>query len=178
VFCYPKLLSNWRITALLGLLASCQPIFGFKARVPLQQGKTDRTEVDLKLGSLLVESKLTESGFQQRSCDALARYKDFNTVFEVGELPRAGDLFVSYQLIRNILAAYATGSSFCLLLDSRRPDLREAFYRILRCVKASDLRSRLKLLTWQELSGALPPALRSFLAEQYGITPSATVIPR
>ena len=178
IFCYPKLLANWRITALLGVLASCQPIFGLKARVPLQEGKTDRTEVDLKLGNLLVESKLTESGFQQRSCEALARYKDFNTVFEVGELPRAGEMFISYQLIRNILAAYAIGCSFCLLVDSRRPDLREAFYRILRCVKESDLRSRSKLLTWQELSGALPPALRAFLAEKYGITPSAIVIPR
>ncbi len=30
----------------------------------------------------------------------------------------------SYQLIRNVLAAYANDSSFCVLLGERRPDLR------------------------------------------------------
>jgi len=40
------------------------PEFGYKARVPLLGGRTDRTEVDMKLGRLLVEAKLTESDFR------------------------------------------------------------------------------------------------------------------
>jgi hypothetical protein len=39
----------------------------------------------------------------------------------------------------------------------------------MRCVVLYDLRPRLKLLTWQELSGALPEKLQEFLAGKYGI---------
>ena len=31
--------------------------------------------------------------------------------------------YASYQLIRNVLAAYAAGASFCVVHDQRRPDL-------------------------------------------------------
>jgi hypothetical protein len=41
------------------------PEFGFRARVPLANGKFDRTEVDMRLGDLLIEAKLTESNFQR-----------------------------------------------------------------------------------------------------------------
>ena len=34
--------------------------------------------------------------------------------------------YAGYQLIRNVLAAYAEGCSFCVLHDARRPDLRRA----------------------------------------------------
>lgn len=77
--------------------------------------------------------------------------------------------YSSYQLIRNVLAASATGTSFCVLLDERRPDLREAWFRIMSAVKDASLRVRLKVLTWQELASALPAQLRDFLAEKYGI---------
>ena len=35
--------------------------------------------------------------------------------------------YASYQLIRNVLTAHATGASFCVIHDQRRPDLTEAF---------------------------------------------------
>jgi hypothetical protein len=31
--------------------------------------------------------------------------------------------YASYQLIRNVLAAFALGQSFCVILDARRSDL-------------------------------------------------------
>lgn len=45
--------------------------------------------------------------------------------------------------------------SFCVSCDARRPDLVEAWYRIMRAVRLSQLRCRLKLLTWQELATVL-----------------------
>ena len=84
-------------------------------------------------------------------------------------LPKVGGQYVSYQLIRNVLAAYALGLSLCVLLDARRPDLMEAWYAIMRCVKTSELRTRCQVLTWQELSQALPRALQRFLLDKYGI---------
>jgi len=77
--------------------------------------------------------------------------------------------YVGYQLIRNVLAAHATGTSFCVIHDERRPDLREAWFEVMAAVRSAELRTRLKVLTWQELSEVLPPELREFLNLKYGI---------
>jgi hypothetical protein len=77
--------------------------------------------------------------------------------------------FASYQLIRNVLAAYATGTSFCVIHDQRRPDLREAWFQVMRAVKNTEIRVRCKVLTWQELVPLLPAGLRRFLDLKYGI---------
>ncbi len=64
------------------------PIFGWKARVPLANGRFDRTEVDMRFGSLLVEAKLTEVGFQSRTAKVVESYRDFDAVFDRDLLPR------------------------------------------------------------------------------------------
>ena len=77
-----------------------------------------------------------------------------------------------YALIQakpSTLAAHATGGSFYVLSDSRRPDLIEAWYRTMRAVRPFELRCRLKLLMWQELATALTANLQLFLAAKYGI---------
>jgi hypothetical protein len=76
----------------------------------------------------------------------------------------------SYQLIRNVLAAYAASASFCVLLDARRRDLIESWFAVLSAVLSPTFATRLKLLTWQELAASLPSELQSFLATKYGIT--------
>ena len=77
--------------------------------------------------------------------------------------------YASYQLIRNVLAAHATGTSFCVIHDQRRPDLREAWFSVMRSVRRADMRTRCKVLTWQELVPHLPEGLRQFLDAKYGI---------
>jgi hypothetical protein len=77
--------------------------------------------------------------------------------------------YASYQLIRNALAAYSQGSSFCVIHDARRPDLREAWFEVLAAVKSAEMRVRLKVLTWQELVALLPEDLQAFLDCKYGI---------
>ena len=76
-----------------------------------------------------------------------------------------------YQLIRNVLAAYAQGSSFCVIHDARRPDLREMWFEVMAAVKIAEMRVRCKVLTWQELAavGASGFGCRSFLRWKYGI---------
>ena len=75
-----------------------------------------------------------------------------------------------YQLIRNVLAAYAAEASFCVLCDSRRHDLIDLWCEVLSAVRSQTFATRLKLLTWQELAAALPRDLQHFLATKYGIT--------
>lgn len=225
VFCTPGVLDSLTLRNALGLDSGQEPIFGWKARVPLTSGRFDRTEVDMRIGSLLVEAKLTESDFQCREARIVEAYRDFGEVFHRDLLPRieltavrarasaefpeaysqefesvidttmppalldemrensasalAAEAFNAnrtsepgyqgYQLIRNVLAAHATDSSFCVLHDARRPDLRELWFGVLSAVKSADLRTRLKVLTWQELAAFLPEDLQHFLDIKYGI---------
>ena len=189
--------------------------------MPLTGGRFDRTEVDMRLGSLLAEAKLTEGDFQMREAGIVESYRDFDAVFErellprielplkrrrevsefseaysqefesvvaakpqsrqntpMRELPAARETgYASYQLIRNVLAAYAGGCSFCVLHDERRPDLREEWYRVMAAVKSAEMRVRLKVLTWQELAALLPGELRQFLELKYGIVAPGSPAP-
>jgi hypothetical protein len=166
----------------------------------------DRTEIDLQLGKLFVEAKLTESNFQTASPRLIERYRDLETIFAVERLPiknmasflthpspedfsdleeppmnppppatsstHSRTVIQGYQLIRNVLAAFAADASFCVLCDSRRHDLIEIWYSILSTVHYPDFAWRLKLLTWQELASVLPEDLQHFLEAKYGILPA------
>ncbi len=171
IFCYPALTVAPAVRALLGSAASELPEFGIKPRTPFSNGRKDNTEVDMRLGDLLVEAKLTESDFQVADSRLVRRYRDLEAVFETSELPLRSGKHIGYQLIRGVLAAYAAGGSFCVFCDARRPDLAECWYRVMRAVRLYDLRCRLKLLTWQELAKAVPCDLQEFLALKYGIVP-------
>jgi hypothetical protein len=80
-----------------------------------------------------------------------------------------------YQLIRNVLAAYDEGASFCVMYDARRPDLREAWFEVMAAVKSAQMRVRCKAITWQELANLLPGALQTFLDVKYGIARAGRV---
>jgi len=169
IFCCPYVPDDPRVLGLLGIDAAELPQFGWRARVPLKNGLADRTEVDMKLGNMLFEAKLTESDFQSCNAAVIRGYRDFEEVFDAAELPHEGKKLASYQLIRNVLAAHASDCGFCVLLDARRPDLVESWYAILRSIRPVELRVRCKMLTWQELSAVLPEPLREFLDAKYGI---------
>jgi hypothetical protein len=77
--------------------------------------------------------------------------------------------YAGYQLIRNVLAAFAEGCCFCVVHDARRPDLREAWFDVMRAVRSAEMRTRCKVMTWQELAGWAPVELQEFLEEKYGI---------
>jgi len=170
IFCCRRTLTNPALSSMLGVPSGLVPQFGFRPEIPLRGGKTDRTEIDMKVGDLMVEAKLTETGFQTAPARMIERYRDLSEVFDSGELMMSGNIVRGYQLIRGALAAYATGGSFCVLCDARRPDLIESWYSVMRAVRSCVLRCRLQLLTRQELAAVLPKSLQKFLAAKYGIT--------
>lgn len=169
IFCHPDVMLADNVRAMLGVETGAAPEFGFKPRTSLKRGGRDNTEIDMRIGNLLVEAKLTESDFQSARFELVSRYRDFETVFCLEALPMRQGKHACYQLIRGTLAAYALECSFCVLCDARRPDLLEAWYSVMRAVQPFDLRCRLKLLTWQELASGLPEEMRDFLALKYGI---------
>ena len=169
IFCYPGVTRRTEVCRILGLEPESVPEFGFMPRVPLISETTERTEIDMKLGNMLFEAKLTESDFQIQRAELVEGYRDLRDIFECRHLPRLGRKYVSYQLIRNVLAAHALNLDFCTLLDARRPDLLENCFSIVRCIRPTTVRARCKVLTWQELSCCLPEALQNFLSMKYGI---------
>jgi hypothetical protein len=40
---------------------------------------------------------------------------------------------------------------------------------VMKCVKPIELRTKLRISTWQEVALAAPPALRGFLSVKYGL---------
>ena len=169
VFCYPGMTSRPAVCALLSVDAGVKPEFGVRVHVPLRSRLRDRTEADMVLGDCMVEAKLTEGGFQTARPALVERYRDLHEVFAVEELPRRGEMFWSYQLVRGVLAAHARGERFVLLCDGRRGDLVESWFRVMCAVRPFALRSRLRLLTWQEVAAVAPRGVQVFLREKYGI---------
>jgi len=230
IFCHPGVFNGHTLTPavanLLNVDPTAQPCFGINPGVPLKTQRkrhsklssessdlanliTDRTEIDLQLGNLFLEAKLTESNFQTAAPRLIERYRDLETIFDVTRLPRkilytpaihppvedysqledptpehsglekpaplpnpTRTLINGYQLIRNVLAAFASDTSFCVLCDARRRDLIEIWYSVLSAVHSRTFATRLKLLTWQELSTNLPQDLQQFLEAKYGIVPT------
>jgi hypothetical protein len=233
IFCHPKVFDGHSLASAVARLLNVDPVteprFGINPSVPLNRVRkararrstivnrnsgtdssvgsnlTDRTEIDLQLGNLFLEAKLTESNFQTAKSGLIERYRDLETVFDITRLPRrilhtpashppvedysqleeltesltaspptskskSRTVIDAYQLIRNVLAANAAEASFCVLCDARRHDLIETWYSILSAVHSPTFATRLKLLTWQELSTALPKDLQQFLDAKYGIS--------
>jgi hypothetical protein len=169
IFCYPKVLHRPALWALLGIEPALEPVFGFRPSIPRLHGHIDRTEIDMRLGTLLVEAKLTESDFQSAPLGRLANYPHLSDVFDAERLPIVNGRVHSWQLIRGVLAAHAADASFFVFCDRRRPDLIDRWFAVIGAVASSALRTRLGLLTWQEIAATLPARLQQFLDEKYGI---------
>jgi hypothetical protein len=171
IFCHPDAFSGASsLRHLLGTVAPEHLEFGYMPRIPLNTHHVERTEVDLRIGELLIEAKLTESDFQTVRRPRMERYLDVHNVFAMDEVPCTGDLLLHYQLVRGVLAAHAeAGRRYCLVCDARRPDLIDAWYAVMRAVRNVELRSRLTVVTWQEIARAVPSPLQAWLSEKYGI---------
>ena len=174
IFCYPGILRRPALCSLLGLAPGIRPSFGFRGRIPLKSGAQDRTEIDLKLGNLLVEAKLTEGNFQTARVDLVHRYRDLESVFDVTRLPMTQEKYRSSQLIRGALAAQAHGASFAVFCDHRRKDLIDGCFEVFAAIISAELRCRLSVVTWQEIAAAMPRTITNFLAEKYGISAAST----
>lgn len=172
IFCAPSTLNSKPLCATLNINSDDTPIFGWRANLPLVNNHADRTEIDMRVGDLLVEAKLCEGDFQSASLAMMRRYPGFNEVFDIERLHPRRNKLRSYQLLRGVMAAVAHDARFALMCDARRPDLIEDFTQVLSAVRYSAVRCRLQLITWQEIARHLPQSLTQFLAEKYGILPA------
>jgi hypothetical protein len=175
VMCYPGAVAGG-LARLLGVEPGTRPRFGVRAKVPLKDGKVDETELDMQIGETNVEAKLTEATFTSKAVAHVERYADLKEYFDIVALPQTDTLpdggreYLSYQLIRNVLAvARRPAAKFRVLLDARRPDLLREWWVLHGAIKSTDLRERCGFVLWQEISAEVPKPLREFLALKYGL---------
>ena len=167
-FCYPG--SAERILQGCLQVTPTGPVeFGVRGKVPLRNGKTDRTELDMRVGNIVCEAKLSEPNFTSQRATVVEAYRDLHEVFDGNLLPRVGGLYQSYQLIRNVLATAAHAYHFVLLCDGRRPDLLQEWRTVHAAIRHPDLRARAHLLLWQDVAKSCPATLREYLHEKYGL---------
>src|SRR5579864_6702703 len=87
IFCYPGVARRMEVCRILGIEPGSLPELEFMPRVPLFSEATERTEVDMKLGNVLFEAKLTEGDFQIQCAELVEQYRDLRDVFESRQLP-------------------------------------------------------------------------------------------
>jgi hypothetical protein len=169
VLCYPGVVAG-AVAQLLGVTDGARPRFGVPGVVPLNDGTRDATEIDAQIGETNIEAKLTEPDFISRPFAHVERYAGFYEVFEREALPRTDKVYLSYQLIRNVLAvAHRPTARLRVLLDGRRPDLLREWWTLHGAIRQASLRQRCGFVLWQELAAVSPTTLREFLAKKYGL---------
>ena len=168
IFCNPKIL-NQNIAKLIGV-DFLLPVFGCEGKIPLNNGKLDTTEIDMRIGKTIFEAKFTEKDFTKQRREIVESYKGFQDVFDINLLPKTKTHYIFYQLIRNVLAAYHHDYCFRLICDIRRPDLLHAWWEVHSAIRLHNLRARCSFILWQEIVTLADKELQRFLYSKYGIS--------
>ncbi len=165
IFCHPKF-PTWKGPRSILGFANEQPKFGCKPGI---EKHSSPTEIDMTLGDVIYEAKLTETDFTSKDIQTVQRvYPEMEDVFDL-EFLSEGDTVKHYQLLRNIYAAHKKDKSFIVLLDYRRPDLIKALLEVSKAIKFDTLKRKCGFITWQEISRTVGKDLRKFLSLKYGI---------
>ena len=85
-FCYPGAAERI-LEECLPSIPTEQVEFGVAGKVPLRDGSFDRTELDMRAGEVIFESKLTEADFTSKRRKVVEAYRDLLDVFDAGVLP-------------------------------------------------------------------------------------------
>ncbi len=166
IFCYPNITEYKGFKKLIG---DCDVIeFGYNPKIKRIDNTEDSTEIDLELSGSLCEAKLTEEDFTSREASIVERY-NLDEVFHVDALPRVGNKYDNYQIIRNLLAAKQHKKDHILFCDERRPDLVRRYLETVICLKDIEQRKRCRVIFWQEIARLCPTSLKTRLKYKYGI---------
>jgi hypothetical protein len=170
IFCHPQF-TNWiGPHKLLGIDKDEEIIFGWNPSFENEK-KANSTEIDMKIGHRIFESKLTESSFTEKNLSVVEKYSDFYDVFDqqylIKESKKGNKIVKNYQLIRNILTAYKYDLHFSVLLDSSRIDLIKEIMTVIKSLKKEELKNRVDFFTWQEVANTCGVELKKYMENKY-----------
>ena len=168
IFCHPRI-NKWNGPKKLLSLEAINPIFGYKPGVLKNRNIKDDTEIDMVIGDIFFEAKLTETDFTKKHIMRVLEYNNLDTVFNLNLLTKKNNQIEGYQIIRNILAAYQCNKSHRLICDIRRGDLVREYYKIVNAIKIDELKLKMGVLFWQEIIRSCGANLKNFIKTKYGI---------
>lgn len=125
------------------------------------------TEIDMRIGNRIFESKLSEESFTEKEKGIVEKYSDFHTVFDSHSLASNDTHYFNYQLIRNILTAYKYNFSFSILVDQTRTDLIRSLLDVVIAIREPEVRKRVGFFTWQEIAAVCGTALKDYMQRKY-----------
>ncbi len=167
IFCYPKFRIWTGPSKLLGFDPNNEIEFGWNPQF-INEHSGHKTEIDLKIGNIIFEAKLTESSFTTKNINKIRKYPDFKEIFDERNLIINDKNEVeNYQLIRNILTAYKYNYRFLLLVDETRIDLIRSFAKTVFAIKVTELRKKMNFITWQELVNSCGKELKEYITIKY-----------
>jgi len=168
IFCHPDI-QRWKGIKNLIEVPIDSITFGFPAKVRINGGGSDSTEIDMAIPGVFCEAKLTESDFTQKEVEVVERYDSLQRTFHVEALPRVGNSYDNYQIIRNLLASVEHDQKHILFCDERRPDLVRRYMTTVLCLRDIKHRKNCRVVFWQELVSACGGSLRDWIEEKYGM---------
>jgi len=172
IFCHPSIRDWLGVRKILG--NDMESItYGFPARVRINKGQPDSTEIDMTLPGVFCEAKLTETDFTKKRSDVVENYDGLQKAFHVEALPRIGCEYDNYQIVRNLLASIEHNRSHILFCDERRPDLGRRYMGTVSCLRDIHRRNKCRVIFWQEIVAACGKSLREWIEEKYGMNQRA-----
>jgi hypothetical protein len=168
IFCHPKI-NSWKGIYRLFGVSDINSKFGMKPELRLKSGRGDRTEIDLAFENIIIEAKLTETDFTQKSVSVVKNYTDVEKIFYFNHLPNNGENIFHYQIIRNIIASVQLNKRHILICDDRRGDMIRGYYDVVKCIKDISIRKNCSIIFWQDIFGSVGRELKQFLSDKYGI---------
>jgi len=168
IFCHPSI-NEWQGVRKLMRTDIESISFGYSADVQLCDGKADSTEIDMSLPDSFCEAKLTEPNFTKKRPLVVENYAGLKKVFHIEALPRKGDDYDNYQIIRNLLASVQHNRKHYLFCDERRPDLARRYMETVSCLREVRWRLNCRIIFWQEIVAACGASLREWIEEKYGM---------
>lgn len=168
VFCHPKI-NDWKGLKKFLSIEEINPIFGYKPGVLKDHNIKDDTEIDMVIGDIFFEAKLTETDFTEKHVSEVMKYKNINTVFNFDVLPIKNNKIQGYQIIRNILAAFQCKKSHCLICDIRRGDLIREYYQIINAINVDEIKLKVGVIFWQEIIKLCGADFKKYIETKYGM---------
>lgn len=167
IFCHPDILKWKGVTDLLGVNKNDEIEFGWNPQFKNEKDGHN-TEIDMRIGNIIFEAKLTEKDFTAKEFDNVKNYPNNNCI-NLEKLKDIKGNITNYQLIRNLLVLkWCTDvEKFFLLIDESRTDLIREFYKVKSTIQCDNLTDKFRFLTWQEIGNKVGADLKTFLDVKY-----------
>jgi len=166
IFCCPDVWESDGIAALIGCRCH-HPAFFLTCPLVRNDGRLDPTSIDVVFEDVFCQAVSANERFVGQQISIVKKYRCFEELFDVKCLPSYNGIYENFRTIRNLLSAYQYGKRHILLCDDRRSDLVNAYFATVAAIKNDGLRSRCRIVFWQDLLRLVDADLSDFVRNRF-----------